>query len=102
VNDKTIEELIEASSFGTPEAKAARESVPNSTGAAIALAAKYLGRAESAERKVAAVLALADEWERSARYLDHPRGTLRARADQNYADAQALRNAIAADTDPSP
>ena len=57
-----VEGLIERSSLGSAEAKAARESVPREVGSAIALAAKYLGRAEEAEAKVARVEALADEW----------------------------------------
>lgn len=57
-----IEALIERSSLGDAEAKAARESVPHEVGSAIALAAKHLGRANAAEAKVARVEALADEF----------------------------------------
>lgn len=50
-----VEALIEASSLGAPEAKAARESVPPEVGIAIARAADYLGRAERAEARLDAV-----------------------------------------------
>lgn len=58
---KHIIDLIERSSLGTEEAKAARESVPREVGMAITRAAEYLRRAEAAEAAVARVLALADE-----------------------------------------
>jgi hypothetical protein len=44
-----IERLIEASSLGSPEAKAARDRVPMEVGIAITKAADYLGRAKRAE-----------------------------------------------------
>lgn len=53
-----VEALIEASSLGSPEAKAARESVPRGVGIAIAAAARHMRRANEAEAKVAAVEAL--------------------------------------------
>jgi len=43
-----IERLIEQSSLGTPEAKAARESVAPEIGTALALAARYLGERDDA------------------------------------------------------
>lgn len=52
VPDTSIESLIEASSLGTVEAKAARDSVPPEVGTAIALAARYLRRAKDAEAAV--------------------------------------------------
>lgn len=64
-DDRTrIDDLIEASSLGTFEAKAGRESVPRDVGIAIVKAAEHMARADLAETKVAAVAALADRWER--------------------------------------
>lgn len=63
VGPTDIEALIEASSLGTAEAKAARESVPREVGTAIALAAKYLGQRNEARAAVARVTALADKAE---------------------------------------
>jgi len=77
-----MERLIEASSFGTPGAKAARESIPPEVGSAVALAAEYLSRAKEAERerdelasKVARVERLALSWQAS---LNPAGDTLRA------------------------
>lgn len=63
----SIEELIERSSLGSAEAKAARESVDPGIGRAIALAARYLGERNRArdlavalEQQLARVEALED------------------------------------------
>lgn len=62
----SIEELIEASSFGTPEAKAARESVSPEVGRAIALAARYYGETrafrQDIERYAATLEDIAEKW----------------------------------------
>jgi hypothetical protein len=55
-----IEALIEASSLGTPEAKALRETVPVGTARAIVMAARYLGERDAARAEVAALRAAVD------------------------------------------
>lgn len=97
-----VEALIEASSLGTPEAKAARESVPREIGIAIAKAAEYLGRAEEAEDRarrlstriadlttrddqatlaVARVQMLCDEWDRLSKGESMTTSAVRAALD---------------------
>jgi len=85
-----IERLIEQSSLGTPEAKAARESVAPEIGTALALAARYLGERDDALARLAEVRALRDRWEslasRNASEFDYGRW--------HPAAAQALRAAL--------
>jgi hypothetical protein len=95
-----IERLIEASSLGSPEAKAARDRVPMEVGIAITKAADYLGRAKRAEAErdearaaVERGLALADDFEaqyaRNAIFRTHAdrlRAALRGEAGEGRAD----------------
>lgn len=99
-----VEALIDASSLGTPEAKAARESVPREVGIAIARAAEYLGRAREAEARaqrfaariadqtaledqailaVANVRMLCDQWDRLSKGESITTAAVRAALDPN-------------------
>jgi hypothetical protein len=51
-----IERLVEASSLGTDEAKAARESVSNDAGHALVLAARYLSERDEAGERIATAI----------------------------------------------
>lgn len=56
-----IEALIEASSLGTPDAKALRDSVSPDVARVVVTASKYLARAEAAEARIAAALNECDQ-----------------------------------------
>jgi len=60
--DPDIEDLIERSSLGSPEAKALRAQVDPGHARAIVRMSEWMERAEKAEAEVRAVEALADKW----------------------------------------